>query len=76
MDYKQAYRRLRTLLDSSPDVICAIDKEKRFTEISKGSLQVLGYLPQELIGKHYMDFVVEEEKQKPNLEKFIPKELL
>ena len=64
MDYQRAYRRLRNLIDSSVDMICAIDKEGRFIEVSKASLQVLGYLPKELIGKKAVDSILEEDQPK------------
>jgi PAS domain S-box-containing protein len=64
MDYKETYRRLKSLIDCSPDVICAFDKEGRFIEVSKASFKVWGYLPKELVGKNYLDFVIEEDRSK------------
>ncbi len=52
---------LQKLFDSSVDVICSIDISGQFIEVSGASLPVWGYYPEELIGKPYMDLVVEED---------------
>ncbi|GAA4339255.1 PAS domain S-box protein [Flaviaesturariibacter amylovorans] len=52
---------LQQLFDSSPDVICSIDGDGRFVLVSRASLQVWGYAPEELIGRAYMDYVIPED---------------
>ncbi len=52
------------ILDYSFDMICEIDAEGRFTQISKACEKILGYQPEELIGKKYIDFIIEEDKQR------------
>jgi PAS domain S-box-containing protein len=49
------------LFDTSPDIICSLDIDGRFLFVSHAVQFVLGYLPQELIGRHYLDFVIEED---------------
>lgn len=55
---------LQKMFDLSPDVICTVDGEGRFVDVSRASLQVWGYRPDELIGKCYTDFMIEEDYQK------------
>ncbi|MEA5098374.1 MAG: diguanylate cyclase, partial [Burkholderiaceae bacterium] len=43
----------RNLVDSSPDVIYTLDPTGRFTFVNDRAQQLLGYRPDELIGKHY-----------------------
>jgi PAS domain S-box-containing protein len=60
----EAARREKALLHNSLDVICSIDGNGRFVEVSPASYQVLGYLPDELMGRAYLDFVVPEDLEK------------
>jgi len=53
---------LQQIMENSIDVICAFDAEGKFIECSKSSLEVWGYSPEELIGKPYINFVIEEDK--------------
>ncbi|QOJ28628.1 MAG: PAS domain S-box protein [Ignavibacteriales bacterium] len=48
---------LKRVFDQSIDVICTVNEEGCFELVSSASEQVLGYLPQELSGKHYSQFV-------------------
>lgn len=43
----------RNLVDNSPDVIYTLDPTGRFTFINNRAQLLLGYQPEELIGKHY-----------------------
>jgi PAS domain S-box-containing protein len=45
------------IFDNSLDVICTIDEQGCFAQVSHASENVWGYRPQELIGKPYMAFV-------------------
>lgn len=49
------------LLNSSLDVICSVDRDGRFVNISAASKNVWGYEPAELIGKKCLDFILEED---------------
>jgi PAS domain S-box-containing protein len=42
-------------------VICSIDKSGKFATVSPASSKVLGYSPDELLGKHYIDLAVAED---------------
>ncbi|WP_026464571.1 PAS domain S-box protein [Adhaeribacter aquaticus] len=41
----------------SPDLFCSFDREGNFIYVSNTSQQIMGYLPIELVGKHYSEFL-------------------
>ncbi|MEO6670984.1 MAG: PAS domain-containing protein, partial [Ferruginibacter sp.] len=47
------------LMDASLDVFCTINEQGNFVYASAAALNHWGYLPEELIGKPYMDLVLE-----------------
>jgi PAS domain S-box-containing protein len=47
--------RLRQITDTSLDVICQFAPDGVFTLVSKASLAVLGYAPEELVGRHFRE---------------------
>jgi PAS domain S-box-containing protein len=49
---------LNKLFRFSADLICTIDTTGRFADVSEASLDLLGYLPAELSGKPFQDFIV------------------
>jgi PAS domain S-box-containing protein len=55
---------LQTLLNSSLDVVCSIDRDGRFVHVSAAATNVWGYEPQELVGKSYMELVVPQDRLK------------
>jgi PAS domain S-box-containing protein len=60
----EAARKEKALLDNSLDVICSIDGDGRFVEVSPASFKIWGYLPSELIGRFYTEFVVPDDMKK------------
>lgn len=60
---KLVLARLKKVLDSSLDMICAVDESGKFTYISAASDQILGYRAKELIGKDFHDFVHKEDAE-------------
>ncbi|RZJ51513.1 MAG: PAS domain-containing sensor histidine kinase [Flavobacterium sp.] len=48
---------LGKILDFSIDLICSCDEEGRFVWVNKASEHILGYKPEELIGKKCSDFI-------------------
>jgi PAS domain S-box-containing protein len=54
---------IERLMDASLDIICVLDETGRFKQMSANTKRLLGYDPDELIGKHYTDFIVNEEKR-------------
>lgn len=53
--------RLHKILDSSPDIICTLDENGFFKTVSSACFSILGYLPEEMIDKHYNHFVHKED---------------
>lgn len=51
-------------LDSSVDLICSFNEKGEFVHINASSFKTLGYYPKELIGKNFLDFVINEDKEK------------
>ncbi|CAN5607950.1 hypothetical protein BH23BAC4_BH23BAC4_09050 [soil metagenome] len=49
------------VMDRSPDVICTIDEDGRFVQVSAASERIWGYPAHELVGRHCLEFVVEED---------------
>lgn len=62
--YKLTSEHLKKIIDSSIDMICTIDAKGRFIEVGAASKDILGYRPEDLIGKPYMDFVHPEDVSK------------
>ena len=62
---EQRYRRIATelqrTLDLSLDLVATIDQEGRFVTVNAASEQILGYAPEELIDRPYLDFVHPED---------------
>jgi diguanylate cyclase (GGDEF)-like protein/PAS domain S-box-containing protein len=51
------------IMDFSMDLLCSIDENGHFTQVSPSSVSVLGYQPDELIGRPYLNYVVPEDRQ-------------
>ncbi|PTA68183.1 PAS domain S-box protein [Deinococcus arcticus] len=60
-DSEQRYRRiaadLQRTLDLSLDMITSFDAEGRFVTVSAACQKILGYAPEELLGRRYIDLV-------------------
>jgi PAS domain S-box-containing protein len=52
------------LMDASLDVFCTINEQGNFVFVSAAAANHWGYLPKELIGKPYIDLVLEEDVPK------------
>ena len=50
-------RKLEKVMNSSLDVICSLDGKGRFLQVSKASLYLWGYEPEELIGKFALNYI-------------------
>jgi PAS domain S-box-containing protein len=47
----------RMIMDNSLDVICVLDRERRFIEVSAASMTLWGYAPSELLGRTTAELV-------------------
>lgn len=50
------------ILENSLDIICSINEEGKFVEVSAASESILGYKPEEMIGLPFKDFVYPDDK--------------
>ncbi|MEH6555209.1 MAG: PAS domain S-box protein, partial [Pseudoalteromonas tetraodonis] len=59
-------KRLQTqqvqFMENSADILCVVDNNGRFLEVSKSSLNILGYKSDELRNKFFMDLVHPDDK--------------
>ncbi len=65
-DLQGAVLELNKILDNSLDIICTISADCKFVNISQASKDVLGYNPEELIGKDFIDLVYQEDIEPTN----------
>ncbi len=52
------------ITDYSMDLLCSIDEQGHFTQVSPSSAAILGFTPEEMLGQHYLQFVVPEDRQR------------
>ena len=65
---EEAAKRERAMIANALDVICTIDVEGRFISVNPACLKIWGYLPEELIGRRFIEFVAPEDVSKTNSE--------
>ena len=51
-DLKASQEYVRNIIDSSLDMIIALNMERRIVEFNKAAQETFGYLPEEVLGKH------------------------
>ena len=61
---ENAIHELKKMMDSSMDVICAVDAKGNFIQVSAACETMWGYKADELIGKPLLDFVYREDHEK------------
>ena len=66
-DLEISEERFRILVQMIPDVVYRVDKQGKFTFINN-AVQQLGYLPSELIGKHFSCIMSEDDAEKVSRE--------
>ncbi len=54
------------IMNNSLDAICTIDAQGRFVRVSPACRNLWGYASKELIGRPYIDFVVQEDRARTN----------
>lgn len=58
---EETKRRERAIVDNALDVICSLDQDNRFTEVSPAALKVWGYAPDEIVGTKLLELVARED---------------
>jgi PAS domain S-box-containing protein len=46
------------IMKNCPDIICTIDTRGRFMTVSDASIHITGYIPEEMEGKYFTDFII------------------
>ncbi|WP_044870289.1 EAL domain-containing protein [Pseudomonas sp. LFM046] len=52
------------IMDHSMDVLCSMDEDECFTQVSPSCHTVLGYWPEEMIGRRFTEFVLAEDRER------------
>ncbi|WP_223808940.1 PAS domain S-box protein [Rufibacter hautae] len=53
---------IENLISVSSDLLCVIDEVGKYVYVSASSKEILGYAPEELLEKHFIDFVAPNDK--------------
>jgi PAS domain S-box-containing protein len=53
---------LRSIVDHAPDIICTIDAAGRFAWMNKASCRILGYDPEDIVGREFITVVYSEDR--------------
>jgi len=61
---EKAAQRERAIIENAIDVICSVDAEGRFVTVSPACFNLWGYLPEELVGRKYIELVAPEDADK------------
>ncbi|MFP6592600.1 MAG: PAS domain-containing protein, partial [Candidatus Latescibacterota bacterium] len=56
--------RYRALVEGSSDFICVLDPEGHFSFVNAEVGHLLGYSPDEIIGRHYTEFLMPEDAER------------
>jgi PAS domain S-box-containing protein len=64
---KEKTDELQNILDSSLDVICTVNANGEFSSVSSSCFENWGYTVDELLGRKYIDFIIEEDREETNL---------
>lgn len=60
---QQQLNSMQQLMNTSMDVICVIDNEGRFVQVSANCKKIWGYSTEEIAGTRYIDLVHKEDRQ-------------
>lgn len=60
-ELEQTRYALSKILDSSLDIICSVNEDGYYESVSSACTKILGFSREEMIGKHFKDFVFKED---------------
>lgn len=52
---------LQKILNRSLDIICTVDAEGKFASVNEASEKIIGYSPEEMLGRSINDFIINED---------------
>jgi PAS domain S-box-containing protein len=64
---RESEERYKELYEDAPVAYHEYDQEGRIVRVNKKELEMLGYTPEELIGKYVWDFVIEKEEAEKSI---------
>ena len=59
----EASRKERAIVENAVDVICSIDVDGKFVQVSHACFSVWAYKPEELMGRRFIELVIPEDHQ-------------
>ena len=61
---EKSEERFRMLIDTAEDLIFVLDGFGYFSMVNKNGAAALGYLPEEMLGRHFLEFIDKEDESK------------
>ena len=61
-EVREGERRWRRLVDGIRMIVVGLDRDGRITSVNPFARSITGYGPEEMIGRHYLDFVPESDR--------------
>jgi PAS domain S-box-containing protein len=61
-EQSESERRFRDLFDNAPVGYHEVDKDGRYVRVNRTEASMLGYEPEEMVGRYAWDFVVEGDR--------------
>ena len=61
---KASEKRYRFFVNNSPDIVYMLDKHGHFSFVNERATELLGYTQEEFVGRHYSDFIHEDDLEK------------
>ncbi len=61
---EKSEERFRMLIDTAEDLIFVLDGFGYFSMVNKSGAAALGYIPEEMIGRHFLEFIDKEDEGK------------
>lgn len=66
--------RIIEVMDLVPDIVTLVDAEGRFVHVNAAGQSLWGYTPAAMVGRFYLDFVVDEDRPQSTLSALRPSE--
>ncbi|MCL6561332.1 MAG: PAS domain S-box protein, partial [Firmicutes bacterium] len=60
-ELQESEERYRSLVENSPDLICTVNNKGEITAVNQMGLDLFGYSQNEVLGRHFFDFIHHED---------------